>query len=348
MGNKPQPRQKEESVNTSSSNNTKTIQNPIPEIKKINPNSFEGYCNNTNFIFYWKSNRNSNNKFESEIWELYDLNNQKHIKSAYLNYLQNPNKVKVKLLSPLDNFQIDFQLMHVYSWLESRFFMIKIEKIRNGSCNHLVSKNHKLNQKFSINNYQQSQLLEQDTEQFKLYWKSNHDPFDINQVTTWNAYDKTNQLYLNQKYKIFCEDNNEFNFNLLSSSKNYAVDFLKMHQFSLLDNWKIRPIKIEKLRNEIFVENLSLKKQLSHKLNTIKLSNWNLESLKDHENEDIQFFWNKKSDPFDYNQYDDWIPYTDKNQLDLNIRYKEFVKIIQKIYAIFSLQLIVMLSIFSI
>jgi len=70
------------------------------------PQSFKG-----KYIFYFLSFENILNKTENFSWKAYDLLNQKHLNNFYQNYLDDPSRFCLLLLSPLNQYGINFKKM---------------------------------------------------------------------------------------------------------------------------------------------------------------------------------------------------------------------------------------------
>jgi len=81
-----------------------------------------------------------------------------------------------------------------------------------------------------------------------FYWQSNPNPFNPQEIQTWDDYDITNQNHHNLNYELFLKDSKNFSFPLIFPSDNYNVDFQKMKQVNI--TFKIRPIKVERLVKE--------------------------------------------------------------------------------------------------
>jgi len=143
---------------------------------------------------------------------------------------------------------------------------------------------------------------ETENEKFIFYWLSNTNPFANNQSEIWNEYDHKNQIHLNHKYQLFCQNLQISCFPLLSPADNYTIDFQKMIQIHRFDNYKIRPIKID------------TKKPKVSKI------------LHSQYEDDSHFYWQANIDPWDNKQKPIWIKYEKEDQDVLIEAYKYFLE----------------------
>jgi len=131
-----------------------------------------------------------------------------------------------------------------------------------------------------------------------FYWQSNLNPFSKNESQTWNAYDDNIQFHLNLKYKQYLEDKNNFYFPLLHPSNNYNVDFKDMRQVHQNDTYRIRPIKVEKLKPTLINKT----------------------------DQDFVFFWKANKDPWNQNEETLWSPYDEEDQFILKEAYNKYLE----------------------
>jgi len=134
---------------------------------------------------------------------------------------------------------------------------------------------------------------------YTFFWQSNSDPYNENQIKTWNLFDQNNQINLNSNYEKFCKDSTNYCYPLLYPLSNYKINFKKMHQIHQIDTFRIRPIKIENF-------------------------NKNSSSEPDYEDEFL-FFWKTNDDPFNFNEKPKWAPYDEEDQYILKQTYLKYL-----------------------
>jgi len=154
---------------------------------------------------------------------------------------------------------------------------------------------------------------------YKFSWKSNSDPYNSNEIEEWTVYDPSHQIYLNQKYQEYLQDSSKFIVNLLSPS-NYAINFKKNNQFLITNEYRSRPIKIEKQEN--LHETISPNLSLSTESNSI--SNSNASSIKIYEENSAFFFWQSNQDPWNLKETVSWTPYDIENEVIIRKAYQDF------------------------
>jgi len=135
---------------------------------------------------------------------------------------------------------------------------------------------------------------------YTFYWQSNPNPFNPQEIQTWDEYDTKNQIQLNINYELFLKDSKNFCFQLLHPSNNYNVDFQKMKQVHKTDTYKIRPIKVNNLFQEIS------------------------KSDKNKKEEDFLFFWKANLDPWNQKEEPLWSPYDEEDQFILIEAYNNY------------------------
>lgn len=285
--------------------------------------SSEEYLESINFNFIIRTPYK-----ETENKEDFDQDNQKLIKQGYLNYLENPDNNILNLVKPFENYIILFNTMAVFSNLDNMSYYLETEKSEKFSCEKNKNLQNEVSYIETINTNSEIQgnfKQFHDREVLKFFWKANYHFQDNNHNLIWNEYDLNNQNFLNKKYKQFCKNTNQFSFNLISPCENYAVNFLKMHQFSILESWKIRPIKFERFQKDSSSYRKNLNNNKFNKLNNINLSDFKPKYSEDNEDQYYQFFYNTKEYPLNDDQQDSWEPYTKNNQDYLNFMYKKFL-----------------------
>ncbi len=85
----------------------------ICQCRNKQPKHNNSACNKTSssknlYKFYWKSNENPFDLSKDPIWEIYDPNKQIHLNQNYVIFLKDNNKRFVKLLSPYQNYLVEY------------------------------------------------------------------------------------------------------------------------------------------------------------------------------------------------------------------------------------------------
>jgi len=108
---------------------------------------------------------------QSDFWQSYSDNNQLYLNDKYREFCLDKNKDNIMLLN---KYLINFMNLFQYDISNNNIYKIKIKKIR-----------------------------------LHFFWKSNKDPWDKNQESSWAPYDLENQYILKNAYHDFLKDNSK-------------------------------------------------------------------------------------------------------------------------------------------
>jgi len=334
--------------------------------KKINDNSL-----NSKAYYVNSFNSKSNNEFNNEI------KNIPNYQSPILNK-NNMNKINDNSLNSKANNEFNNEIKNIPNYQSPIPNKNKLNKINDNSP---IDKSASLKKKDfkkidadlkphnpffkkmnSLHN-SKSDLLIKECQILKFFWKSNLNPFNSNEQEEWEAYDQNNQDYLNQKYQVYCQFENENIVFLLPPLDNYYIDFKEKSQIHRYDNYKCRPIKCEEiLNNSPFLVNPQINFEENHLINKFQaqfllstdksnkksISNIDLkQDLESLDKSDIKknihnknmickkesinskeefiFFWKSNPNPWDLNEQPIWTPFDLEDECILRKAYEIYL-----------------------
>jgi len=217
------------------------------------------------FKFLWQSNSNPYSSSQIPTWETYDEKNQQHLNQVYDLYCKDKKNFTFMLKAPSNLYSVNFKEMYqFYSLDKNRKRPIKVENLLN---NTISDKN--LNE-----------------DEIYFFWKSNEDPWDINQDSIWSPYDMEDELLLRIAYKEYLKDLSKKKCELKNPTDHY-IDFSKMLQINKNNYKRQRPVRRDHPINleNIIRKNRFLVVQQAEKLNNqIKVNLINQDQLQNESN----------------------------------------------------------------
>jgi len=175
------------------------------------------------YIFYWQLYSDPLNINQIEAWEKYDQINQKYLNLKYEEYSQDSNKSIFHLLSPRNNYFVNFLKMQQFNHIDNE----EIRLIKKENLNQLsITQQHYSN----------------DEEEFQFFIEANENNRNININFQWTPYEAEDQFILKDAYKKYLQDKFKSIVELKKPS-DYFIDFFKMLQIHKTDSNKNRAIQ---------------------------------------------------------------------------------------------------------
>jgi len=116
---------------------------------------------------------------------------------------------------------------------------------------------------------QKHSIDDQSEQKYIFFWKNNSGPYSSNEEKIWQPFDNRNQIQLNQMYNNFCENSNNYIFNLLSPANDCAVNLIKMLLYDFDSNF-LYQIKADELNKYTY----NMEKKNDYKNNDLESINY--------------------------------------------------------------------------
>ena len=189
----------------------------------------------------------SDNPWDQTEWKEYEQHVQIDLNNSYKNYLLNRKDICVNLPSPLNKYKINFDEMLQSNIQEPQLVrQIKFEKVqKNVSVKDVISKR---SEKLKENKIEEKNL-------YKFSWVTNKDWHNLPKVEwNWYHYNKEIQPLLNEVYEIYLKDNSKKCYDIAINLDGYQIDFGEMLQSNISNPNLKRPIKVEEMFIDSFVD----------------------------------------------------------------------------------------------